>query len=147
MLARFLLLLMLLPVLEIGVLFWLADETSWLFVVVLLLGAGVLGAVLSRQQGVRSLSRLQEELRSGQMPGDAMFDAVLVSLAAMLLILPGLLSDLVAIVLLLPPTRRWIKAAIRRRFGSPIATSHYYGAGSRDEIIDVQVIDGPKTDH
>jgi UPF0716 protein FxsA len=142
-LGRLLLLLMLLPVLEIAVLVWLADETSWLFVLALLLGAGVLGAALSRQQSVRSWSRLQSELHAGQMPGDSLFDAVLVSLAAILLILPGLLSDVAAIALLFPPTRKLIKAAIASRFRSRVVTSSYYGSGSRDEIIDVQVIEGP----
>jgi UPF0716 protein FxsA len=137
---------MLLPVIEIAVLFWLADVTSWLTVLALLLGAGVLGAFLSRQQGVRSLSRLSDELRRGQMPTDALFDAVLVSVAAALLILPGLLSDMLAILLLLPPTRHAIKAMVRRSAQGRVVTTHFdrfEPRSGRDEIIDVKVIDTP----
>jgi UPF0716 protein FxsA len=137
---------MLLPVLEIAVLVWLAGLTNWLVVIGLLVGAGMLGAFLSRQQGVRSLSRLSQELNSGQLPADAMFDAVLVSLAALLLILPGLLSDLVAILLLFPPTRSLFKKFIRRNLQGRVVTSHFRtfdSRAARDEIIDVKVLDSP----
>jgi len=141
-----LLLLMLLPVLEIAALVWLADLTNWLVVLGVLLGAGVLGAFLARQQGVRSLRRLSRELGEGQLPADAMFDAVLVSFAGFLLILPGLLSDVVAILLLVPPTRRLFKSAIRRRFQGRVVTSDFQSFDARrprDQIIDVKVLDSP----
>jgi UPF0716 protein FxsA len=137
---------MLLPVLEIAVLVWLAGLTNWLVVIGLLVGAGMLGAFLSRQQGVRSLSRLSQELNSGQLPADAMFDAVLVSLAALLLILPGLLSDVVAIGILFPPTRSLFKKFIRRNFQGRVVSSHFHtfdSRAARDEIIDVKVLDSP----
>lgn len=146
MLGRILLLLMLLPVLEIAALVWLADLTNWLVVLGVLLGAGVLGAFLARQQGVRSLRRLSRELGEGQLPADAMFDAVLVSFAGFLLILPGLLSDVVAILLLVPPTRRLFKSAIRRRFQGRVVTSDFQSFDARrprDQIIDVKVLDSP----
>ncbi len=53
MLARLLLLLMLLPAIEIALLVWLAMETNVLVVLGLLLGAGLLGTFLARQQGLR----------------------------------------------------------------------------------------------
>ena len=145
MLARLFLLIILLPVLEIAVLFWLADLTNWLVVVGLLIGAGVLGAVLARQQSLRSMRRLSDELRGGKLPGDALFDAMLVSLAGLLLILPGLLSDVVALLLLFPMTRRMIKAAARRRVQRHTVTTYYdidvESREPRDEIIDVKVIE------
>lgn len=151
MLARFLLALILLPVAEIAVLIWLADLTNWLVVIGLLIGAGLLGAFLARQQGLRSLSRLSEEFARGQMPAEAIFDAMLVSFAALLLILPGLLSDVVAILLLWPVSRRAIKAALRRGTRGRVTTTYYtnfepqredFGSRDpRDEIIDVKVIE------
>jgi UPF0716 protein FxsA len=150
-LGRFFLALILLPVAEILVLFWLADVTNWLVVIGLLIGAGVLGAFLARQQGVRSLGRLSDEFRRGQMPADAILDAMLVSFAALLLILPGLLSDVVAILLLWPVSRRAIKAALRRGARGRVTTTFYtnfeprredFGSRDpRDQIIDVKVIE------
>ncbi len=151
MLARFLLAIILLPVAEIAVLIWLADATNWLFVIGLLIGAGLLGAYLARQQGLRSVGRLSEEFRRGQMPADAIVDAMLVSVAALLLILPGLLSDVVAILLLWPVSRRAFKAALRRGTRGRVVTTYYSSfeprrddfssRDPRDEIIDVKVIE------
>jgi UPF0716 protein FxsA len=146
-LGRLLLLLILLPAIEIVLLVWIAMKTSVLLVLALLLGAGMLGAFLARQQGLRAMTRMGDEIRGGRMPADAMFDAVLVSLAAALLILPGFLSDVAAIGLLFPPTRKLLKAAIRRRVESRMVVTHYgrFDAhAGRDEIIDVKVIESPK---
>ncbi|HEX5447335.1 MAG TPA: FxsA family protein [Pirellulales bacterium] len=145
MLGRFLLLLMLLPAIEIALLVWIAMHTSLLLVLGLLVGAGALGAILARHQGFRTMTRISGEMRAGRMPADAMFDAVLVLVAAVLLILPGFLSDVTAILLLLPPTRAVVKAAIRRRVATRmVVTRHgdFYSA-AQDKIIDVQVIDSP----
>ena len=145
MLARLLLLLILLPAIEIAVLVWLAMETSLLTVIGLLVVAGVVGAFLARQQGVRALSRLSDEVRQGRMPGDALLDAVLVSGAALLLILPGFLSDIVAILLLFPPSRKLLKATARRNLRGRVVTHEFYGyqGSGRDQIIDVKVLDSP----
>jgi UPF0716 protein FxsA len=150
-LARFLLVLILLPVAEIAVLIWLADATNWLVVIGLLIGAGLLGAYLARQQGLRSLARLNDEFRRGQMPAESLVDAMFVSVAALLLILPGLLSDVVAILLLWPVSRRALKAALRRGARGRVVTTYYTnfeprredfsGRDPRDEIIDVKVIE------
>jgi UPF0716 protein FxsA len=143
--GRILLLLMLLPVLEIALVIWIARETSLLTVVGLLVAAGVVGSLLARHQGLRAMTRIAADVRGGQMPAEAMFDALLVGLAAMLLILPGFLSDVVAILLLFPPSRRLFKALIRRRVAARV-TSTRYGvfdspASPRDQIIDVRVIE------
>lgn len=146
MLGRLLLLLILLPAIEIVLLVWIATKTSLLFVLGLLLGAGLLGAYLSRQQGLRAMTRISQEVQAGRMPAAAMFDAMLVSLAALLLILPGVLSDIAALWLLFPPTRRLFKAYLRRRVETRVVAMHQAGFDTdtrRDEIIDVKVIESP----
>jgi UPF0716 protein FxsA len=145
-LGRLLLLLILLPAIEIVLLVWIATKTSVLFVLALLLGAGLLGAYLSRQQGLRAMTRISREVQAGRMPAAAMFDAMLVSLAAVLLILPGILSDVVALWLLFPPTRRLFKAYLRRRVEERVIAMHRAGfdtPAGHDEIIDVKVIESP----
>jgi UPF0716 protein FxsA len=153
MLARMLLLLILLPAIEIVFLVWVASKTSVLLVLGLLVGAGLLGALLARQQGLRAIERISSEVRAGRMPAEALLDGLLVSLAALLLILPGFLSDVLAILLLFPPSRRWLLSVARRRIRTRIVTAYNgrvdtfdsgsYGepANRRDEVIDVRVIE------
>jgi UPF0716 protein FxsA len=143
-LSRALVLMMLLPVVEIVLLVWLARETSILFVLALLVAAGLLGAYLARHQGLAVLGRISRELEARRIPAESLVDAVLVSLAAVLLILPGVLSDAVAILLLVPFTRGLLKRAMRRSVQAHVVMR--YGATAslnRDEIIDVKVIDSP----
>src|SRR5262245_24283747 len=145
-LARLFLLLILLPVLEIVVLVWLATKTSALFVIALVLGMGVLGTALARHQSAQTLRRISDQVSAGQMPADSLLDGLLVFVAAVLLILPGVLSDVLAILLLFPPSRRFLKSVVRRQFAARVVSVHYGAdpAGfQRDRIIDVKVLDSP----
>ena len=147
MLARLFLLITLLPILEVILLIWLAGKTSWWFVLALVIGAGMLGAALARHQGFRAMRRISAEIEQGRMPAEPLVDGVLVLVAGVLLVLPGLISDVAAIVLLFPPTRRLVKAAFRSRVKARVVRIVPHGEDfepPRDRIIDIRVVEGPK---
>jgi len=81
----------------------------------LIIGTGVLGAAAAKAQGMRAWLSLQAELNQGRMPGDQMLDALLIFTAGLLLITPGLLTDLFGFFLLIPLARSWIKDWMRRK--------------------------------
>jgi len=152
LLARLLILLLLLPVLEIMLLVWLGMKTSFLLVVVLVVAASFVGSLIARRYGLlRSIQRVQQEIALGRPPGEALVDALLVALAGLLLMLPGLLSDVMAIALLIPASRRLIKGSLRRRFRPIVMTSQQFttfdavSTPARDEVIDVRVIESPRS--
>lgn len=106
------------PMVELTLLILFGNITGGPFwPVVLVLGTGFLGAALSRWQGIGVYWRIQSELRSGKLPTTSLLDGFLILIAGMLLITPGILSDLAGISLLIPPIRllfralaiRWIK--------------------------------------
>lgn len=80
-----------------------------------LLAVGSLGLLLARSQGVRVLRAMQRDLAEGRLPAPRMLDQALVLAGGVLLVLPGLLSDVAGIALLLPPTRSLVKRFLRRR--------------------------------
>ena len=92
--SRLLLLITLLPLVEIAVLAWIATQTSVLFVLALVIGMGALGAALARYQGWQTMRRISADLETNHMPGDALLDGLLVLLAALLLIIPGVVSEI-----------------------------------------------------
>jgi UPF0716 protein FxsA len=145
-LRRFLMLLILMPVLELVTLLWLTGQTSWQFVLAWLLTAAGLGLWVLRSQGSLGAVRIRKALERGQAPGGALADSALVYLAGVLLVIPGVISDAIAILLLLPLTRRAIKWYFARRLlGSNFAQS-FQRAGSgptfdHDQVIDARVID------
>ena len=76
----------------------------------------MLGLALIRRQGLDALGRARAALRRGESPTAELADAALVSLAGVLLLLPGFVTDAFGLVLALPPVRRRIVARMRARF-------------------------------
>ena len=77
---------------------------------------GMLGLGLIRRQGLDALRRARAALRRGESPTAELADAALVSLAGVLLLLPGFVTDAFGLVLALPPVRRRVVARMRARF-------------------------------
>ena len=80
--------------------------------------AGMLGgALLLRWTGFATLMRIRTEVAAKRLPARPLLDGAVFALAALLLIVPGFVSDLVALVLLIPLTR----AALYNRLSRSIA--------------------------
>ncbi|HET9120676.1 MAG TPA: FxsA family protein [Solirubrobacterales bacterium] len=85
----------------------------------LLLADAVLGSLLWRHQGRAAWVRFNRALAEGRVPHKEVFDGVLVILGGALLITPGFLTDILGLILLIPPTRAVVRAMsarfVRRR--------------------------------
>jgi len=103
------------PMLELAFLIEVGSHIGTLPTIALLVADGVLGAALARAQGLGTLRRLQEELAQGRVPTEALVDGAIILVSATLLLTPGLLSDLIGLLGLLPPTRALIKRTLWRR--------------------------------
>lgn len=73
------------------------------------------GVTLLRRQGVATLRRVQADLAAERTPARPLAEGAVQALAALLLIVPGFLTDLIAIALFIPPVREGLWRAIRRR--------------------------------
>ena len=100
-----LLAILLIPLVEIAIFIKVGQAVGVLDTLLLLLAAGLAGALLLRVQGWATVLRLRQRLASGEPPVRELFDAACLALAGVLLILPGFLSDLMALLLLIPPVR------------------------------------------
>ena len=108
-LAYLLLLFTVVPLVEIALLFWLARTTSWTVAFAVALLTGFLGAALARRQGLGTWRRIQQELSQGRVPATSLLDGVMILMAGVMLITPGLLTDAIGLLLLVPPARAWIR--------------------------------------
>ncbi|TJY39726.1 membrane protein FxsA [Cohnella pontilimi] len=87
----------------------------------LLLLTGFAGAALARSEGRKVWLQAQRQMEAGQVPGRAMLDGLCVLAGGLLLMMPGFISDIVGVTLLLPITRpvyrlwlyRWLERKIR----------------------------------
>src|SRR3954462_12234588 len=146
------LLFVVLPIVEILLLVKIGMLTSFWVPIAIVIVTGVVGTALARREGWKVLERIREDARSGQMPADSLIDGFLVLLAGVLFVLPGVLTDVVGIVLLFPPTRSlvkrgvaaWFKRNVEVRVGR-IRGDYWPGADGHtqlehDKIIDARVL-------
>lgn len=114
MLLKLFLLLTVVPLVELMILLRIGAWLGWLPTLGLVVATGLLGAILTRREGLKAVSRINQELDRGEMPTSAMADGVLILLAGVVLITPGVLTDICGFALLIPPMRRWIKRRLAR---------------------------------
>jgi UPF0716 protein FxsA len=110
------------PILEFAVLIEMGREIGTLYTILLVFGAGILGAYLAKLEGMRILVRFQESMRAGVMPTEEIMDGAIVLAAGIMLITPGFVSDVMGMLLLFPLTRFPIKLLLRRMVRRSVAT-------------------------
>jgi UPF0716 protein FxsA len=103
------------PILEIYVMIQVGGRIGLMNTLFALVAAGVLGSGLAKAQGRYIQRGLQENLAQGKMPTNQVIHGLLVFVAGVLFLLPGFVSDVIAILLLLPGSRHLIAAMIRHR--------------------------------
>lgn len=155
MLLILILLFTVLPLAELYLLVWLGFQIGLLPTIAIALGTGVLGASLARAQGTAVMSKLSQQLRAGERPADTLVDGALVLFAGVLLIMPGVITDVTGFLLLVPPVRSILKPLLAKALRRNVQ-SHDAGPGVRvwtygstigsppppkDRVIEAEVID------
>src|SRR5688572_7687803 len=105
-----------LPLLEIYLFVLVGRQIGAMETVLLVMAAAGFGFWIATRQGNATIARL----RGGEVPADVeILGGPLKVLAALLLVIPGFLSDAMGLLLLVPPVRRAVARYIARRFGGP----------------------------
>ena len=112
--ALFTALVIIVPVAELIVFALVADAIGVLPTILLLLAISALGAALLVRQGVGTWRRLRETIRRRERPTDELADAALIAAAGILFLTPGFFTDALAFLVVIPPTRRTLRNALRR---------------------------------
>ena len=101
-----------LPVAELAVILQVAHGIGIPETIGLLLVVSAVGGWLCKREGLGVLRRIQRGLDDRQLPTKELADGGLILLAGALLVTPGFLSDVLGILLLLPPTRAVFRVAL-----------------------------------
>jgi len=141
-LLRLFLLFTLIPLVELALLIWISQYTGVLFTIGLVILTGVVGASLARREGLRCWLEVQRQLSQGQLPAEPLLEGLMILVAAVLLITPGVLTDLVGFALLVPPIRRLVGRYLAKRFQARIVVHPGPGfpeqSPQHDGVIDVE---------
>ena len=123
-----------LPVLELALLIKSGQVVGLWPTLAMVVGAGVLGAVIMSRQGMSVARRTREAIAQGRPPVGPVLDGAFLLLAGALLITPGFLTDVMALALLIPPIRRKVaRWCVRRLVERAHVQIKVYEARSRGE--------------
>jgi UPF0716 protein FxsA len=120
--------LLLLPFAELYVLIKVGGAIGIIPTIILVLGISAFGTLLLRRQGLSALWRAQESMSRGELPMGALADGAGLTLAAALLMTPGLITDAMGFALLVPAIRH---RALGWLFGRFVIGHVFEAAGSR----------------
>ena len=116
MLGKLILLFTVTPLVELYVLFKVAEVTSAWATIGLVLITGIAGAYLAKSEGRMILTKIKMELNSGRVPGNELLNGLCVLVGGALLLTPGLITDILGFSLVIPGTREAFKAVVKRKF-------------------------------
>lgn len=111
---------MALPFLEIAGFVVIGGKLGLGLTLLWVLVAAILGLGLIRHGGLNALTRLQVALNQQREPGHSLVDGAVMVTAGLLLIIPGFVSDLMALILLLPATRNFLLRRVATHFDTRI---------------------------
>jgi UPF0716 protein FxsA len=116
------LLMILWPVAELLVAIKVAEVIGILATVLLLIAGWPVGLWVVRTQGRAAWRRLQAAVADGRPPAREVVDGALALLGGALLIVPGFITDAIALLLLLPPSRALARTVIQRNVRGRLVT-------------------------
>ncbi|ELZ07656.1 MULTISPECIES: FxsA family protein [Natrialba] len=130
---RWIFALLLIPFLDAVLLAVVVSQTSyigWIGMVLLVVLTGLVGMLLVRAEGRRTLRKMQRSLARGEPPTNQLLDGGLLIAAGAFLLTPGLVTDLIGFLIAVPITRIPIRAALKRYVIVPYADKKTGGLAS-----------------
>ena len=103
------------PIVELYVLIKTGQSIGVLNTIGLLIVIAMLGSWLIKREGLKVWNRFATQVQSGQEPTKEIADGVCVLVAGLLMVVPGFVSDVLALFLLFPPTRALARTWLLRR--------------------------------
>ncbi len=126
MLLKLLLLFTVVPLLELALLIEVGTRIGALRTILIVVATGFLGALMARSQGFSVWRKLRESVEGGRSPAGGLVEGVLVLAGGLLLITPGLITDALGFILLIPPSRRAVRNYLMRKLEARSARDRYY---------------------
>jgi len=114
--GRLLLLFIVTPLVELWLLMLVSEQLGATTTISLVLLTGFVGASLARRQGLQTWRAIERETQQGKLPAATLVDALMIFMAGLLLITPGILTDIVGFSLLVPPIRASLRHHLREAF-------------------------------
>ncbi|MFK3619411.1 FxsA family protein [Pasteurella multocida] len=100
---------------ELSILVWIGSNIGVLALILLLILSSLFGLFMIRARGWYTLLNVQKQLSQGEIPTRALLKSGIWIVAGILFFIPGFLTDLIALFLLIPITSLWIEKLITNK--------------------------------
>ena len=127
----FALLFIVIPLTELYLLLWVSRRIGFVETLLLTVVTGMVGASLAKREGLKVWRDYQAALSELRPPDTGVIDGLLVLLGGALLITPGVLTDVLGLLLLLPWSRTRLAAQLRRRINERLEIAVHTRHGQR----------------
>ena len=135
------------PLAELYLILKVGDVIGWWQTILLLALDSVLGSALLRSQGKAVWRRFNETMAAGGVPHKELQHGIAVIFGGALLITPGFLTDILGLLLLLPPTRLAILRLVMRRVSRHVQARVVTGSTGRRRRPGDGDVEGTATEH
>jgi UPF0716 protein FxsA len=129
------------PIVEIYVIIQVGQAIGPWWTILLLIADSIFGSWLVAHEGRRAWQALTVALSSGRMPSRELADGALILIGGTLMVSPGFVTDAVGIVLILPFTRPFARAALGRVVRRRLLTAARPGPGPQGPVVRGEVVD------
>ena len=126
MFYKLLFLFMAVPIVELALLIKIGSYIGIIYTIILVGLTGVIGVSLARQQGFQIISRIKQSLNQGQMPADDLIGGLLILSGGIMLLTPGLLTDITGFTFIIPASRQFLVKLLKRKFQGYIKDNFKY---------------------
>ena len=109
------------PLVELALLIQVGKFIGTPMTIALVAVTGAVGVLLAKSEGLAVLGRLQDEMGMGEVPGNAILDGLFILVGGAFLLTPGLVTDTMGFIFLIPFTRVPLKKLLRRKLSDMIA--------------------------
>lgn len=104
------------PIIELYILLMLADLIGPHITILIIIITGITGGILTKSQGLNTIKKIKTQLATGDIPTDELLNGLLILSGGLLLLTPGILTDLTGFTLLIPFTRTPIRNFLKKKF-------------------------------
>ena len=126
-----------LPLVEIAIFIKAGGWLGFWPVLLIIILTAVLGSAVVRRRGISVVSRVFAEIQEGRSGLEPMFDSLLAVTAGIFLILPGLTTDCLGLLLLIPPVRKLVaRLMLPRVVASPMGDTQIFEERSKRRTPD-----------
>jgi UPF0716 protein FxsA len=120
MLTRLIAVFIIIPLIDLLILIALGQYIGAWQTVAIIVVIGIIGAVIAQRQGFNAINSIKAELQIGHMPSAQLWDGLFIVIGGVLLITPGIITDILGLLCLLPKSRATAKKAaifyLKKRF-------------------------------